>query len=70
VLVIESAEGEQAVMVSLDLALFESAFQDELREMLRSALPELDVTKVFLNAPFQKHVLSLVPGEQQRPHDH
>jgi hypothetical protein len=49
-LALESADKEQAVMVSLDLAGFESAFQKELRSMLRGALPDLDVSKVILNA--------------------
>ncbi len=48
VLALES-DGEQAVMVSLDLVGFQSDFQDELRLMLRQELPELDVNKVFLN---------------------
>ena len=43
------SDGEQAVMVSLDLVGFQSDFQDELRTMLRPELPELDVNKVFLN---------------------
>lgn len=50
VLALESENGDQAVMVSLDLALFQSAFQEELRAMLRPELPGLDVSKVFLNA--------------------
>lgn len=48
ILALES-DNEQAVMVSLDLVGFQSDFQDELRLMLRPELPELDVTKVFLN---------------------
>jgi hypothetical protein len=48
-LVLESDNGEQAVMVSLDLAGFRSDFQEELRAILRLELPELDVSKVFLN---------------------
>ncbi len=43
------SDGEQAVMVSLDLVGFQSDFQDELRLMLRPELPELDVNKIFLN---------------------
>ncbi len=50
VLALESEDGEQAVMVSLDLVGFQSDFQDELRVMLHPELPELDVIKVFLNA--------------------
>ncbi len=50
VLALESADKEQAVMVSLDLAIFEPAFQQQLRSMLRAELPDLDVAKVFLNA--------------------
>ena len=49
VLVLESEDGEQAVMVSLDLVGFQSDFQDELRTMLRPEMPELDVNKIFLN---------------------
>jgi len=48
-LALESADKEQAVMVSLDLVGFESTFQDRLRSMLRPALPDLDVSKVILN---------------------
>lgn len=43
------SDGEQAVMVSLDMVGFQSDFQDELRLMLRPELPDLDVNKVFLN---------------------
>ena len=50
VLALESTDKEQAVMVSLDVVGFESAFQEELRSMLRPALPDLDVSKVILNA--------------------
>lgn len=49
VLALESADGEQAVMVSLDLAGFMPDFQEELRTMLRPALPDLDVSQVLLN---------------------
>ncbi len=49
VLALESNAGEQAVMVSLDLAGFRADFQEELRAMLRQNLPELDVSRVFLN---------------------
>jgi hypothetical protein len=48
-LALESADKEQAVMVSLDLVGFESTFQEQLRSMLRPALPDLDVSKVILN---------------------
>lgn len=50
VLALESPGREQAVMASLDLAVFGADFQEELRAMLRPALPGLDVSKVFLNA--------------------
>ncbi len=43
------SDGEQSVMVSLDLVGFQSDFQDELRLMLRPEMPELDVNKIFLN---------------------
>ncbi len=49
VLALESGDGEQAIMVSLDLVGFQSDFQDELRKMLVHELPELDVSKVFMN---------------------
>ncbi|MFZ2653294.1 MAG: hypothetical protein WAX69_00115 [Victivallales bacterium] len=49
VLALESSEGEQAVMISLDLAGFRADFQEQLRDMLHSDLPELDVSKIFLN---------------------
>jgi hypothetical protein len=47
---VESANGEQAVLVSFDSAGFHSDFQEELRAVLRPRLPELDAEKVFLNA--------------------
>jgi len=50
VLALESQSGEQAVMVSMDIAGFEKDFQDQLRAMLIPELPELNVSKVFLNA--------------------
>ena len=49
VLALESGDGEQAVMVSLDLVGFRSDFQEQLRTMLVHELPDLDVTKIFLN---------------------
>ena len=49
VVALESPDGEQAVMVSLELVGFRSDFQEELRGMLKDALPDLDTSKVFLN---------------------
>lgn len=49
VLALESGDGEQAIMVSLDLVGFQSDFQEALRKMLVHELPELDVSKVFMN---------------------
>lgn len=49
VLALESADKEQAVLVSLDLVGFESPFQDQLRSMLRTELPDLDISKVIVN---------------------
>ena len=49
-LALESAQGEQAVMVALDVAGIDADFQKELRAMLRPELPDLDESKVFLNA--------------------
>ncbi|MFA6290248.1 MAG: hypothetical protein WC637_00630 [Victivallales bacterium] len=48
VLALESGN-DHAVMVSLDLAGFRADFQEELHAILRLELPELDVSKVFLN---------------------
>ncbi len=48
-LVFESEKGEQAVMVSLELVGFQSDFQDELRVRVRTELPEVEASKVFLN---------------------
>ena len=53
-LALESADKEQAVLVSLDLVGFESTFQEQLRSMLAPALPDLDVSKVVLNV-ISKH---------------
>jgi hypothetical protein len=49
-LALESADKEQVVTVSLDLVGFESTFQEQLRSMLRTELPDLDDSKVILNA--------------------
>jgi hypothetical protein len=46
---LESEWGEQAIMVSLELAGVQSDFQKELRVRLRAELPEVEVAKVFLN---------------------
>lgn len=50
VLALKTDTGEQSVMVSLDLAGFHADFMEELRSLLRPVLPELDCTKVVLNA--------------------
>lgn len=64
VLAMESEDGEQAVMVSLDLAGFQADFQERLRAMLHSELPELNVLKVFLNATHTHNApgIDLIPG--------
>lgn len=49
-LALESGSGEQVVMVSFDVAIFEADFQEQLRTMLSCELPELDVSRVFLNS--------------------
>jgi len=49
VLALESEKGDQVVMVSLDLVGFQADFQEEVRTRLRTELPELDVSKVFMN---------------------
>ena len=49
-LAIESDNGEQLVMVSLDIVNFKADFQDELRSILGDKVPDLDVSKIFLNA--------------------
>lgn len=46
----ESVDGEQLVMVSLDIVNFKADFQEELRSILRDKIPGLEVTKIFLNA--------------------
>ena len=50
VLALESGNGEQSVMVSLDIACFGEDFQQQLCEMLKPELSELDVSNVFLHA--------------------
>jgi hypothetical protein len=64
VLALESSDKEQAVMVSLDVAEFESTLQAELRSMLRPVLPDLDVSKVFLNAIHTHSAPETEPSEQ------
>jgi hypothetical protein len=49
-LALESTDNEQVVMVSLEVVGFDSEFQQQLRSMLRAELPDLDVSKVFLNS--------------------
>lgn len=49
VLALESGKGGQTVMVSLDVAIIDSDFQDELRALVRPELPELDVSRILLN---------------------
>ncbi|MBL4700475.1 MAG: neutral/alkaline non-lysosomal ceramidase N-terminal domain-containing protein [Phycisphaeraceae bacterium] len=48
-LAMESDNGQQVVMVSLDVCGIRSDFQDDLRNMLRPELPDLDVAMIFLN---------------------
>jgi hypothetical protein len=48
-LAIESENGEQAVMVSIDLVGFKSDFLEELRSMIKPDLPDLDTTKIMMN---------------------
>ncbi|MFH1904434.1 MAG: hypothetical protein ABIK53_02770 [bacterium] len=50
VLALESDNGEQAVMVSVDLANFPREFLNELRDKLKDKLPGLDVSKIIMNA--------------------
>jgi hypothetical protein len=49
-LAFESNEGDQAVMVSLDLVGVPADFQEDLRNMAGPEAPGLDVSKIFLNA--------------------
>jgi hypothetical protein len=49
-LALESADHEQAVMVAMEVVGFDASFQQQLRSMLRAELPDLDASKVFLNA--------------------
>ncbi|MFA6567395.1 MAG: hypothetical protein WCS96_04215 [Victivallales bacterium] len=49
VLALESGDGEQSVMVSLDLVGFRADFREQLRMMLIHELPELDVSRIFMN---------------------
>ena len=60
-LALESDGGDQAVMVTLDLAGLTSGFQEELRARLRPQLPELDPAYVFLNAIHTHNA----PGEKR-----
>lgn len=50
VLAMESEDGEQSVMVSVDLVGVQADFLEELRAEIRAELPSLDVFKIFLNA--------------------
>jgi hypothetical protein len=47
---LEGSNGERVVMVSVDSAGFQPDFQEEVRTVLRSGVPELDGASVFLNA--------------------
>jgi len=50
VLVLESDNCEQAVMISVDLAIFSREFLNELRDNLKDKLPDIDVSKIIMNA--------------------
>ena len=50
VLVLESDNGEQAVMISLDVANFPHEFVDELRDSLKDKMTDIDVSKIIINA--------------------
>ena len=54
--------GEQAIMVSSDLAMIPELLRDGVRDAVRERVPELDVTKVFLNAT-HTHTAPIVGGE-------
>jgi hypothetical protein len=49
VLALESETGEVAISVSLDLVAIREDFQTELRAMVALELPDLDVSKLFVN---------------------
>jgi len=50
VLALESDSGEQAIMISVDLANFPREFLNELRDKLRDKLPDIDASKIIMNA--------------------
>jgi len=50
VLALESNNGEQVVMISVDLTNFPREFLNELRDKLKDKLPGLDVSKIIMNA--------------------
>ena len=54
--------GEQAVMISCDLAMIHETLRDGVREAVRERVPELDVTKIFLNAT-HTHTAPVVGNE-------
>ena len=50
VLALESDNGEQGIMISVDSAFLSSKFLNELRDNLKDKLTTLDVSKIIMNA--------------------
>ena len=67
-LAIENGQKEQAVMVSCDRTGVPSGILERVREALRSRLPDLDVSKLFLNAT-HTHTAPEIQEGQYPPQD-
>lgn len=46
----ENGSKEQAIMVSMDIALLPRVLQDSLKNIIKGLIPDFDVRKLFLNA--------------------
>jgi len=61
-LAVESASGEQAIMISVDIANFPREFLDALRERVKSLVPAVVPEKIMMNATHTHSALAVSPG--------
>jgi hypothetical protein len=57
------SDNKQAVMISVDLTNFSADFLDELRENINGKVPELDVSKIIMNATHTHSAPGVNPGK-------
>ncbi len=61
VMALES-NGEQAVMISVDLTNFSIEFLNELRDNLKGKIPDIDTSKIIMNATHTHSAPGVSPG--------